>query len=63
DAFTYSATDGTAESNTATVTIVVRAVNDPPEAADDAVQAAQDTPLDVNVLANDRGTRTGTRWT
>jgi uncharacterized repeat protein (TIGR01451 family) len=54
DAFTYRATDGTAESNTATVTIVVRAVNDPPESTDDAVQAAQDTPLDVNVLANDR---------
>jgi uncharacterized repeat protein (TIGR01451 family) len=54
DAFTYNATDGAAESNVATVTIVVRAVNDPPEAADDAVQAAQDTPLDVDVLANDR---------
>ncbi len=54
DAFTYSATDGTAESNVATVTIVVRAVNDPPEATDDAVQAVQDTPLDVDVLANDR---------
>jgi uncharacterized repeat protein (TIGR01451 family) len=54
DAFTYNATDGAAESNGATVTIVVRAVNDPPEAADDAVQAAQDTPLDVDVLANDR---------
>lgn len=32
DSFTFTANDGTADSNTATVTITVRAVNDPPTA-------------------------------
>jgi VCBS repeat-containing protein len=54
DAFTYTATDGTAQSNVATVTIVVRAVNDAPNAADDSAQTETDTPLNINVLANDR---------
>ena len=54
DAFTYKATDGTAQSNAATVTIVVRAVNDAPSAADDSAQTEKDTPLDVDVLSNDR---------
>jgi Big-like domain-containing protein len=53
DAFTYKATDGTAQSNVATVTIVVRAVNDV-NAADDSAQTEMNTPLNINVLANDR---------
>jgi uncharacterized repeat protein (TIGR01451 family) len=54
DAFTYAASDGTARSNAATATIVVRAVNDAPNAADDSAQTEKDTPLNINVLANDR---------
>ena len=36
DSFTYTASDGTAVSNVATVTITVGAVNDAPVAADDS---------------------------
>jgi VCBS repeat-containing protein len=56
DAFTYHASDGTAESTLATVTITVSAVNDAPVAADDAYTIAEDTPLTVvapGVLGND----------
>jgi VCBS repeat-containing protein len=56
DSFTYRASDGTATSNLATVTITVTAVNDAPAAADDAYSTAEDTPLTVaapGVLGND----------
>jgi VCBS repeat-containing protein len=56
DTFTYQASDGTAQSNPATVTITVIPVNDPPAATDDASTTAEDTPLTVaapGVLAND----------
>jgi VCBS repeat-containing protein len=56
DTFTYGASDGTAQSNTATVTITVTAVNDAPTAAADTYLAAEDTPLTVaapGVLGND----------
>jgi VCBS repeat-containing protein len=56
DSFTYRASDGTATSNPATVTITVDAVNDAPAAADDAYSTAEDTPLKVaapGVLGND----------
>jgi VCBS repeat-containing protein len=59
DAFTYHASDGTAESTLATVTITVSAVNDAPVAADDAYTIAEDTPLTVvapGVLGNDSDT-------
>ena len=36
DSFTYTASDGTADSNVATVTITVSAVNDAPVAVDDS---------------------------
>ena len=54
--FTYHAHDGTTNSNIATVTITVTAVNDPPVAVGDAYTAPEDTPLTVDapgVLAND----------
>lgn len=55
--FTYQANDGTAASNTATVTITVSAVDRPPTAAPDSYTTAEDTPLTVpaatGVLAND----------
>jgi DNA/RNA endonuclease G (NUC1) len=45
DSFTYNVNDGTRTSNTATVTVSVLEVNDPPVAADDAKSTNEDTPL------------------
>ncbi|HET9666586.1 MAG TPA: Ig-like domain-containing protein, partial [Desertimonas sp.] len=53
DSFTYRASDGSAESNLATVAITVADTNDPPDAVDDEATTAEDTPSDVDVLAND----------
>jgi len=54
--FTYKANDGSLDSNTATVTITVTAVNDAPAAAADAYTTPEDTALTVaapGVLGND----------
>jgi VCBS repeat-containing protein len=57
DAFTYRASDGYVQSNVATVTLTIEAVNDEPVARDDSYWTAPDTELVVNaasgVLAND----------
>ena len=56
DSFIYHANDGSADSNNATVTITVDAVNDPPVANDDAATTDEDTAVTVDfadVLAND----------
>ncbi len=56
DSFTYRANDGLADSNVATVTITVNAVNDAPVAVDDAYTTDEDTTLNVaapGVLGND----------
>ncbi len=56
DAFTYRASDGTLNSNTAAVAITVTAVNNPPVAAADSYSTNEDTPLNVTgkgVLTND----------
>ena len=56
DSFTYMANDGSTDSNVATVTLNVTAVNDAPFAADDSFTTAEDTPLIVSapgVLGND----------
>ncbi|HEV2148000.1 MAG TPA: Ig-like domain-containing protein [Longimicrobiaceae bacterium] len=56
DQFTYKANDGTSDSNVATVTITVNAVNDAPVAVDDAYSTDEDVALNVaapGVLAND----------
>jgi uncharacterized protein (TIGR03382 family) len=51
--FTYTVSDGTAMS-TATVTVTVTPVNDPPDAVDDSFTVAEDSGANVlNVLAND----------
>jgi subtilisin-like proprotein convertase family protein len=52
DSFTYMARDGTLDSDPATVTIVVKPVNDRPTASDDAA-AAYGRPVSVRVLDND----------
>ncbi len=57
DAFTYRANDGQADSDPATVSIAVNAVNTAPTAADDGYATPQDQPLAVpagGVLANDQ---------
>jgi hypothetical protein len=53
DSFTYVANDGQADSNVATVTITVDCVNDPPVADDDTATTDEDTPITIDVLAND----------
>lgn len=54
DTFTYAASDGTAMSNVATVTVTVSEVNDAPVAQPDAWYAAEDFPGVIgNVLDND----------
>ena len=54
--FTYQADDGTARSNTATVTLAVMARNEAPTAQADSYSTGEDTPLQVGgtgVLGND----------
>ena len=59
DSFTFFVNDGTVDSNTATVTITVNAVNDAPVAFDDAYATSEDValsvpgPFGVGVLGND----------
>jgi VCBS repeat-containing protein len=56
DSFTYYASDGLASSNTATVTITVTPVNQPPVANPVTVSATEDTPLTLpatSLLATD----------
>ncbi|WP_230177080.1 tandem-95 repeat protein, partial [Aquabacterium sp. CECT 9606] len=54
DAFTYKANDGTANSNLATVTITVNAINDAPVAVNDSASVNEDGVLNGStVLAND----------
>jgi len=53
DAFTYTVTDGRGGSATATVSVTVRAVNDPPQAADDAAATDAGRSVGIDVLAND----------
>ena len=53
DSFTFKANDGTVDSNTATFNITVNAVNDAPTAQADAATTDEDTPVLIDVLAND----------
>src|SRR5205085_1522747 len=54
DNFTYKANDGTADSNTVTVSITINAVDDPPVAVDDSTTVLEDTSATtIDVLAND----------
>jgi outer membrane protein OmpA-like peptidoglycan-associated protein len=52
--FMYTVSDGNGGSDTATVTVTVDPLNDPPTAVNDTVTVAEDSPATVvNVLAND----------
>ena len=53
DSFTFKTNDGTADSDVATVSITVTAVNDAPDAVNDSAETAEDTAKDINVLGND----------
>jgi hypothetical protein len=53
DSFTFRANDGTVDSNTATVTITVTAVNDAPVAGNGSATTAENTPVGVNLTASD----------
>ncbi|NWF69391.1 MAG: tandem-95 repeat protein, partial [Chloroflexi bacterium] len=53
DSFTYTASDGNGGTAVATVTITVTPVNDPPVANPDSASTAVNTPVTINVLAND----------
>jgi len=53
DSFTYEVCDPSGLCDTATVTVNVTAADDPPVAADDAVEVAEDGRVDIDVPAND----------
>ncbi|HEY3165369.1 MAG TPA: Ig-like domain-containing protein [Candidatus Limnocylindrales bacterium] len=53
DAFSYTVSDGHGGSDSASVAVHLQAAPDPPVAVDDAATTAEDTPVDVAVLAND----------
>jgi len=53
DSFTYKVNDGDLDSNVATVTLEIAPVNDPPMAANDAATTDEDTPVVLDILAND----------
>jgi large repetitive protein len=53
DSFTFKVSDGSLDSNTATVSITVDAVNDAPVANNDSLTTDEDTAGNGNVLTND----------
>jgi hypothetical protein len=53
DFFTYMVSDGNGGNDTATVTIIINGVNDPPVAVDDSDTTPADTPVTIDVLNND----------
>ncbi len=53
DSFTYVATNGTHNSNNATVTLFVNPINDSPIAQNDTASTPEDTPVIIPVLNND----------
>ena len=53
DSFTYMVSDSYGGNDTATVTITVNGVNDPPVAVNDSVIVKKDTPVIIDVLNND----------
>src|SRR4029079_17856943 len=63
DSFTYTANDGTAVSNVATVTVTVTAVNDAPVAVNDTATTAEELAVSGSVLTNDTDVDAGTTLT
>lgn len=54
--FQYLISDGSLPSNYATVRFTISAVNDAPSPADDTASTSEDTPITIDVLANDTDT-------
>lgn len=54
DSFTFKVNDGTVDSNTATVSITISAVNDAPVVADRSETTAEDTPLGIALSGSDK---------
>lgn len=54
DTFSYTVSDGNGLTDTATVSVFVAPVNDPPVARDDAAEGREGQPLNIEVLVNDR---------
>src|SRR5205823_3126595 len=59
DTFTYTIGDGRGGLATASVTVTVRPVNDPPVAMDDEASTTEDAAVLVDVLANDTDPESG----
>jgi hypothetical protein len=55
DTFAYKANDGFNDSNVVTVTIMITAVNDVPEAVDDQAELTNGGTIEIDVLQNDLG--------
>jgi CshA-type fibril repeat protein len=53
DSFVYQVADDDGATDTATVTVNISDVNDPPVANDDSATTPEDTPVTIDVLAND----------
>jgi large repetitive protein len=53
DVITYTISDGKGGTSTATITVTVDPVNDPPVAVNDVATTNEDTPVTVSVLGND----------
>jgi large repetitive protein len=53
DSFGYTVCDSEGACATATVTVLVDQVNDPPVAHNDDITTLEDTPVTINVIAND----------
>ena len=53
DSFTYTVGDGKGGTDTAAVNVTVTQPNDPPVAQDDSAATNEDTPVVIDVLAND----------
>jgi VCBS repeat-containing protein len=53
DSFSFMASDGALDSNTAVVTVTIGGENDAPVAAPDNASTPEDTPVDVQVLPGD----------
>jgi lysophospholipase L1-like esterase len=52
--FTFKASDGILDSNVATVSLLIAAVNDTPQVTDDSALSNYHTQTDIDVLQNDR---------
>ena len=53
DTFSYTMVDGQGVPSTATVTVTITGVNDPPTAVGDTDNTNEDTPITIDVLVND----------